>query len=579
MHRMKLMLTLSLALLLIAVPIMAQDAGVEPGEGVPIIEPNFGSDINTLNPIIAQDGPSNTVINRIFPLLVNYDPFSLAWEPGTPRGLAEDWSIAEDGVTYTFTLSNEYFWSDGVPVTAHDVVYFWEISEIDGVSPNASFVADVESMAALDDYTLEVVFTEQTCTAIDTLAPVYAVPRHTFEELFGDDYTAMTDSEFNLDMPVSGLDFQFANFRPGEQVTLLAFQDYPDSFYDEGVIPAGWIYKTVTDQVVQMEQFYAGELTWISSVPQSFQDEVRERANNGEFQIVENPATSIRFLAFNLADPENPQPAFDEDGNTIEQGNHPILGDKRVRQALAYAMEYEPINEGAFFGNGRPLGAHVLPTSWAYTDELNLYEYNPELAAELLDEAGFTDADGDGIRECNGCLYAEEGTPLAFDLGTNAGNVSQEAMYTILQDQWADIGADVNLQIIDFNTLVAELTAQTYDAIGLFWGFSVPDNPDVELSDVFTPDADVLGSGFNTSSFNNERLNEIVMEARTLEGCDTEARAELYREAFHILNDELPWLWISTSVVMSAAQPDLENWDPQAGYARWNIDGWLAADN
>lgn len=571
------LLLVSIAVLLVfIVPMAAQDTDVAPGEGTPIIEPNFGSDINTLNPIIVQDGPSRTVINRIFPLLVNYDPFSLAWEPGAARGLAESWEISEDGLTYTFTLNQNYVWNDGIPVTAADVVYFWEISEIEGVSPNASFVSDVENMTALDDYTLEVVFTQQTCTAIDTLAPVYAVPRHQFEELFGDDYTAMTDSVFNLDMPVSGLDFQFANYRPGEQVTLLAYQDYPDSYVDGGVIPQGYIYKTVTDQVVQMEQFFAGELTWIPSVPQAFQEEVRNRAEAGEFQMVEYPATSIRFLAFNLADPTNPQPAFDEDGNALDQGNHPILGDVRVRQALAYAMEFEPINQGAFFGNARPVASHVLPTSWAYTDELNLYEFDPVLAGELLDEAGFTDEDGDGIRECNGCQYAEEGTPLSFRLGTNSGNVSQEALYTILQDQWGAIGADVELQILDFNALVEELTGQTYDAIGLFWGFSVPDNPDVELSDTFTPSADVLGSGFNTTSYNNERVNELVEQARTLPGCDTAERAALYQEAFAELNHDLPWLWISTSVVMSTAQADLQNWDPQAGYSRWNIDGWAA---
>lgn len=575
MRKTALMATFLIAVFLVILPILAQEVDMEPGTGAPVIEPNFGSDINTLNPIIVQDGPSRTVINRIFPLLVNFDPFTLAWEPGAAHGLAENWTISDDGLVYTFDLKQDYVWNDGMPVTAHDVVYFWEISEIEGISPNASFVSDVESMTALDDYTLEVVFVQQTCTSIDTLAPVYAVPRHQFEELFGDDYAAMADSEFNLNMPVSGLDFQFANYRPGEQVTLLAHQDYPDA-YASGVIPEGYIYKTVTDQVVQMEQFFAGELTWIPSVPQAFQEEVRDRSADGEFQMVEYPAASIRFLAFNLADPTNPQPAFDEDGNAIDQGNHPILGDVRVRQALAYAMEFEPINQGAFFGNARPVASHVLPTSWAFTDDLNYYEYNAEMAGQLLDEAGFTDEDDDGIRECHGCLYAEEGTPLSFRLGTNSGNVSQEALYTILQDQWGDVGVDVDLQILDFNALVEELTGQTYDAIGLFWGFSVPDNPDVELSDTFTPSADVIGSGFNTGSYNNARVNELVEQARTLSGCDTAERAALYQEAFAELNHDLPWLWISTSVVMSAAQPDVQNWNPQAGYSRWNIDGWAA---
>jgi ABC-type transport system substrate-binding protein len=143
-----------------------------------------------------------------------------------------------------------------------------------------------------------------------------------------------------------------------------------------------------------------------------------------------------------------------------------------------------------------------------------------------------------------------------------------------LQDQWAEIGVDAQLQILDFNLLVDQLTGQTYDAIGIFWGFNVPDNPDVELTDTFLPGADVLGSGFNTTSYNNPIVNEVTEKARTLPGCDVEERAALYKQAFAELNNDLPWLWISTSTVMSAAQADLENWEPLPGSSRWNLDGW-----
>lgn len=570
-------LKISLALVFVlglTAPFMAQDEGLGFGEGAPVIEPNFGSDIITVNPIIVQDGPSRRVINRMYPFLINYDPFTLAWDKEAPRAVANDWAISEDGTVYTFTLGQDWTWSDGTPVTAADFVYFWEISEIEGVSPNGAFVDQVESVVAVDDYTLEITFTSATCAALDTIGPVmYAVPSHVYPEYFGEDYTDMGNSEFNLNMPVSGNDFVFANFRPGEQVTLLGNENYPDSYFGS-VIPEGYVFKTVTDQVVQMEQFFAGELTWLPSVPQSFLDEVNSRAEDGEFQTVDNPATTIRFLSLNMADPDNPQNGLDDDGNAIDQGNHPILGDVRVRQALAHAIDYEAINQGVFFGAGVQTASHVLPTSWAYDAALQPYPLDLERAGELLDEAGFTDSDGDGIRECNGCDFAEDGTPLAFTVSTNAGNVSQEALYTILQDAWEGIGFDIDVEFVDFNTLVAELTAQTYDAIGLFWGFNVPDNPDTELTDVFLPGADVVDSGFNTGSYNNARVNELVEQARVLPGCNVDERAVLYQEAFEILAEELPWLWLSTSTVTSAAQADVVNWDPQAGYSRWNIDGW-----
>ena len=97
-------------------------------------------------------------------------------------------------------------------------------------------------MVALDDYTLEVTFAESSCTSLDLLDPIYAVPAHVYNELFGDDYAGMSDSEYNLNPTVTAGDFVFANFRPGEQVTTLANPDYPDSQLD-AVVPAGWVYK------------------------------------------------------------------------------------------------------------------------------------------------------------------------------------------------------------------------------------------------------------------------------------------------------------------------------------------------
>ena len=558
---------------IIIAPISAQ----ETGSGAPVIEPNFGDDIKTLNPIIMKDGPSQRVIRRLFPALTWYDPDTLAWTPGTDDSIATDWTISEDGTTYTFTLRDDWYWDDGTPITSADFLWFWEAVQGGADSPLTSMRDNVVTMEAPDDYTFVITFAAADCTALDTLNDFRAVPAHAYSQAFGTDYVTMEDSFYNLEPEVSGGAFTFANYRPGEQVTLRANPDYPDAKMG-AVLPAGFIFKNVTDQVIEMEQFYAGDLTWVPSVPQASRAEARERAMNGEFQIFETPATSIRTLWFNLADPTNPQDGLDEEGNAIDQGHHPILGDVRVRQALEYGMDFEGVNQGAFFGEEVPVASNALPTSWAFDPDLEPYPYDPAKAVELLEEAGWTDTDGDGIRECHGCLYAEEGTTLSFSLETNAGNTSQEALYTILQDQWGDIGFDVEFQVVDFSILIDTLLSQTYDAIGLFWGFSVPDNPN-DASDTFMPAADVPNAGFNVSSYNNPRVNELLDTARTLPGCDQTERAELYREALDILHEDVPWMWISTGLVPAVAQADVENWDPRPGATRWNIDAWMIPGN
>jgi len=576
MNKLVRIITVSLLLIFVAMlvaPIAAQDFG----SGAPIIEPNFGDDPKTFNPIIANDGTSFDVINRMFPDFIGVDSETVQYLGGAKGALVASWDIAEDGVTYTFHLRDDMVWSDGVPITAHDVIYFLDAAlSGETTSPRQQLIDSVVSYEAMDDHTLTIVFNEVTCTIIDTLGPVYPVPAHIFSEVFGDSYADMEENDYNLNPLVTGGEtFVFSNFRPGEQTTLLGNADYNEAEMG-AVIPEGWIYKVVTDQVVQMEQFRAGELSFIASVPQADRDDIRMRGQAGEFQIFETPAGTIRFLSLNTADPDNPQDGLDEDGSLIDQGHHPILGDVRVRQALNYGMDFNEINEGAFFGTGVPVASHVRPTDWSFPAGLEPYPFDAEKAMSLLDEAGFTDSDGDGVRECNGCLYAEDGSPLALTVKTNAGNTSQEALYTLLQDQWEELGFEINLEFVEFGTLVDEFTAQTYDAIGVFWGLSTPANPD-GITDIFLPAADVVGAGYNTQSYSNPRLTELIETARTLPGCDVEARREMYGEAYQILRDESPWIWISTGNVLLAAQSNVENWAPRVGGARWNIDAWAIA--
>ena len=567
------------ALLGFAMMLVAPAAAQDIGSGGPIIEPNFGDDPTTFNPIIANDGTSYNVINRMFPDFIGIDSSTVQYMGGAKGALVSSWDIADDGVTYTFHLRDDMVWSDGVPITANDVVWFLDaVLSGETSSPRQELTSRVDSYEVVDDHTLTIVFNEANCTLIDTLSPVFPVPAHIYEEVYGDDYAGMDDSDYNLNPTVTGGGaFVFSNFRPGEQTTLLANSDFNDAELG-AVIPQGWLFKVVTDQVVQMEQFFAGELSWVASVPQANRDGVKARGEAGEFQTYETPAGTIRFLSLNTADPTNPQDGLDEDGNAIDQGYHPILGDVRVRQALNYGMDFDEVNEGAFFNTGVPVASHVRPTDWSFPAGLEPYPFDAEKAMSLLDEAGFTDSDGDGVRECNGCQYAEDGAPLALSVKTNAGNTSQEALYTILQDQWNELGFDINLEFVEFGTLVSEFTAQTYDAIGIFWGLGTPANPN-GIADIFLPGADVVGAGYNTQSYNNPRLNELIREARNLPGCDVETRKAMYGEAYQILRDESPWIWISTGNVLLAAQTNVENWDPRPGGSRWNIDAWTIEES
>lgn len=560
-------------LVVLALPLSAQD-DLAPGTGAPIIWPNFGGDPTNLNPLLISDGPSQDVANFIFPAFVKINVHTGSIDPQTPGAIADSWTISDDGKTYTFMLRDDVMWSDGTPITAADVKYAYDAVK-SGVldSPLNGYYDTIDSLEAPDDHTVVVTFAEADCSALSTLKTLPPVPSHILEPETGTDYALMNDSDFNMNPTVSSGPFSFSNFRPGEQITLVANQDYPDTY--GGVIPEGFIQRQLADQTVVVDEFNAGNLTVIDSVPEDRQAELETRAANGEVQMFKSLSSGWQFLAFNLADPTNPQNGADAEGNPIDQGHHPIFGDVRVRQAVAYATNHDALNQGAFAGTGIPVASPLLTTSWAYNEDLQPYPYDPEKAMQLLDEAGFIDDDNnpDTPRVAKGAMYAEDGTPLTFAITSFSGNTSVDSTMVLMQDQLKQVGFNVTLDVLEFQTMLEKLDGQTFDSIMLFFGGFDASNPD-ELRSLFTTEGDVVNSGFNSASYDNPVVDDLFAQARTLPGCDQAERKELYDQIQQILHDDLPFFYVNTSEVPFVVQPDVKNFDPLPLSVAWNIARW-----
>lgn len=561
---------------LLVVPVMAQEEGepLGPGEGAPIIESNFGGDIATINPILVNDGSSQDVVNHLFPNFISADPDTGLPSPDAPRSIAQSWEFNEDRTVMTITLDDNWVWSDGTPVTSADVKYAYDaIVSGDVDTPLTSYLSAIETLEAPDPQTVVITFSEVNCNAEIDASNIPVVPAHAYQEAYPTFADMNADSEFNLNPPATAGPFKFENFRPGEQVTTLADQNYPDSPAGH-VVPEGWVYKNVQDQLVAVEQFLAGELTWVQ-LPEDREADMRERAANGEFTLYETPSTGWLTMLFNQANPDNPQPGVDEEGNRIEQEPHPIFGDVRVRQAVSHALNHEDLNAGAFSGTGVPVGGEMLPQSWAYNENIEPYAFDPELSMQLLDEAGFVDDDNDPEtpRVANeDALYAEPGTVLEFDLTSFTGNLSIDAATVLMQDQLKQVGFQVNLDIIEFTPMLDKLVGQTYDALLVFWGVTNV-NPG-EMYDQLGLEADIPGAGYNTGSWYNEEFEQVMKEAAVLPGCDQAERKALYDRAQEIIHAEVPRIPVNTSVVPITITSRLENFDPKPNASFWNQPAW-----
>jgi peptide/nickel transport system substrate-binding protein len=566
-----LMIAMAIALLSVLAPVAAQ----ETGQGGIIIEGNLSADVATMNPIMSSDTASSRVIGFMFPNFIGADPAQAVLAPAQPNSLAESWDISEDGLTYTFHLRDDLAWSDGDPITSADILYSWEAIKAGSeglIDVPGSYIIDptgasgVVDVTAPDDYTVVVTFASPECTALNYAASIVPAPSHVLPE----DVTTLGDSEFNLNPSVTRGPFTFGEFRPGEQVSLVADPTYPASDAVLGYVsPEGFIYRNVPDQTVMVEQFLAGELNTIDGPAVSRREDIR----NSGATVYSYPGNSWDYFAMNLADPNNPQNAFDEAGNPIDQGFHPIFGDVAVRQALARAIDVDSIINAAVFNEGERMTSFLLPASWAYDADLPPIPFEPETAAQMLTDAGWVDADNDPStpRVAQGAAHAEDGTEMVFTLYTNEGNTRREAIGTLIQDQLAQIGVQVDFQTIDFNTLLDIMDSQTFDAIILGWRNGYPDDPDA--TQLFTPASDVIGSGSDFTSYNNPRFTELNAEAKSLPGCDPAERAELYAEMQQIMQEDLPYIWLFAQNGMYAANA-IEGFDPYPSQMYWNVDAW-----
>lgn len=532
-------------------------------EGGFAIESSF-ADASQLNPILSADSASSDVNDLLYLALVREDEVT-----GQIVGeIADSWEVSEDGLTYTFNLRDDIVWSDGEPLTAEDVKFTYDAIASDLVeTPRKSNVELVESMEVVDDNTLQVNFTEIDCTALQNFV-LGVLPAHAF----ADDFSDIMDSPENSAPSVTSGPFVFSEWERDSFVTLLA---YPDYYLGEPNVE-GWTYRIFADQSAELEATLGGEVDLTGVSPQ-FVSVIEGAIAEGEpLQIKKFFDDGYTYIGFNMANPENPQPGWedlDEDGEfdpdepPLEQEPHPVFSDPAVRRAISHAIDYTNIINRVVFGEGTQATANVLPAvEWAFNEELQPYEFDTEQAAQILSDAGWEDTNGDGVRE-------KDGQQLRFSLMTNAGNEVRENIAQIVKDtlESEELGFAVDLEIIEFGTVVENLLGQTFDAVIIGWtGLG----SDPEDSNFWAYRNDSPGGGFNFVSYYNEEVEEKLNQARSLPGCDTEERGQLYREIQEQILADAPYTFLYVPLDNTVWNTRLQGIDPQPWERDYNIEDW-----
>jgi peptide/nickel transport system substrate-binding protein len=505
--------------------------------------------LTSWNPALTSDGASLQARSLLWPALINTDETTGAPVPGL-----QTWEVSEDSLTYTFTILEDAVWSDGTPITSADVKFMIDAIQSDIETVYESVVEQIVEVNIIDDKTYEIVLSEINCAFLSGLSSVRLLPSHKYAADFSD----FESSGFNMNPTISGGPYILDDWAPTEFEAFVANPDY------WGGVPGipNLVNRVMEDATIGIQAVQAGEVDYMTMQGDLFQ----QITNRDNLNWVSYPQTSVGFLALNWADPDDPKPAYDEDGNPVEQTPHPLFGDVRVRQAVAMGINVQDLIDAMGPDGGTPLVGVVSPISgWAYNDDLSPYPYDPDAAMAMLEEAGWVDEDGDGVRE-------KDGVPLAFTIAYSSILQMFETEALVIQDQLNQIGFDVSVEHYEWGNYIEEVYfGQKYDATPMTNSDSAAAEPNTFGSLVLSRE-DVPGSGNNITSYVNPEVDALLDEARSVPGCATEDRAELYYEVQRITHEDVAYVWLFVPNMFHVSNKRVGSFDPGA---TWVYYGYL----
>jgi peptide/nickel transport system substrate-binding protein len=341
--------------------------------------------------------------------------------------------VSEDFLTITWKLKPGLLWSDGEPITSDDILFTWEaVSNPESGAVQTGGFGLIESIDTPDELTAVLHYSEPYAAYLGQFR-WGVIPRHAAGEP-----AAMLEWEWNRD-PVGAGPFMVDEWAAGDHITLVPNPNYREEgkpYLDRLVFR---VMPSYDAQLAAMKQEDAHVQLWPGEA-KSVWDQMM--GGVAEQQLV--PGIWNMAMDLNLSKP------FDDDPGP--EPPHPSLGDLRVRQAIAYGIDYDYIIQGVMEGDVSP-SYSPFEYGWYRCEIDQPYPHNPEKAMELLDEAGWTDEDGDGIRECHDCPYGEEGEPLRLQLMGYTNFPPLDRTEEAIVEEMAAIGIEMYIQNEDFSVI------------------------------------------------------------------------------------------------------------------------------
>ena len=475
-------------------PIAVEDE-TTPQDGGTVIR-RLDGDISSLNPILGSSTWDVYVAFYLFTPLVYFDS-SLQVIPG----LAQKWEISDDGKQYTFHLNPAATFSDGTPVRASDVLF--TLKKIVDPQTEAARVAggfeqlDLRASRVIDDHTILVAFKEALAPQLTRFNDVMVLPEHVYSK-----------GNFKTDFATTAVGsgpYRLVRRTPGSEIVL---QKRPD-YWGERPHLDGVVFKVIVEDSTAWNAMKRGDIDETIIPADTYQMESHQPDLMKTIDFRRFYTLQYNYVAWN--------------------NRHPLLGDKRVRRALAACIDLQSIVANLYHGTARAMNGPFTPDQWSYNPDVPVIQYDPEGAKRTLNSLGWLDTNGDGILD-------KDGKPFRLEMLITGGSSPSTPFAQLFQAELKKIGVQMDVTTLDPSTFIQRALAGNYAAAYLSWDLE----PDPDPFALFHS-SQIPPHGQNFVFYSNPEADRLMEEGRR--ELRHSERVKIYRQLHALLADDQPYTW------------------------------------